>query len=449
MPLERHEPAAAIVMWVLPGPALGSLARFDKRAVRVLAHVDQRHVTVVGLGLLVHERKDAPGARKRDDDRVELVGHLRHGVHKVARERQKRCDGAERERVETGKSQVGRSCDGHVATEHGHHHIDQVAKCVHHGHDRIAHALRVRRSLCPGTVELAHSGARGVLVTKDLDDLLPADHLLYVAVERAERILLLDRKRPDDPRDAAHEHEHRRHEHADHHGEPHARPKHAHKDRDQREYRAYELRERLRDHLAQGVGVVGVEAHDVAVRVCVEVTQGERLHVREHIVADAFERALRHGDHRAVVDERGRNAHHIDGADGDERVRKARPYGSVGRQKRDDVVVDECLQKHRRRGARDGREQNARDDEYKLSSVAGHIREQSLDGCHIELHRGHVGARRGSVCGAFLLLTHPLPFPSAATQRPRDRYRLCAKALHACPPRSRGRRPSRRSCQRA
>ena len=56
------------------------------------------------------------------------------------------------------------------------------------------------------------------------------------------------------------------------------------------------LREGLADGLAQGVGVVGVAAHDVAVFVGVEVADRQCLLVGEHVVADLLQRALFDGD---------------------------------------------------------------------------------------------------------------------------------------------------------
>ena len=56
------------------------------------------------------------------------------------------------------------------------------------------------------------------------------------------------------------------------------------------------MRERLADGLAQGVGVVGVTAHDIAVFVGIEVADRQGLLVGEHVVADLLQGALFHGD---------------------------------------------------------------------------------------------------------------------------------------------------------
>ena len=65
-----------------------------------------------------------------------------------------------------------------------------------------------------------------------------------------------------------------------------------------------------RDHLAQGVDVVGVVAHDVAALVLVKEADRQVLHVAEEALAELLERALRDDGHRPrpgeVEDERHR-----------------------------------------------------------------------------------------------------------------------------------------------
>ncbi len=54
-----------------------------------------------------------------------------------------------------------------------------------------------------------------------------------------------------------------------------------------------------------------VMAHDIAMRVCVEITDRQGLHAGKHVIANFLECTLRNIDHQPVVSEIGRDADEI------------------------------------------------------------------------------------------------------------------------------------------
>ena len=52
------------------------------------------------------------------------------------------------------------------------------------------------------------------------------------------------------------------------------------------------MRNTLGNHLSERIGVVGVTAHNVAMRVGVEITDGESLHMCKHLIPDILQNAL-------------------------------------------------------------------------------------------------------------------------------------------------------------
>ena len=57
-----------ILVIMLPCPDAGPFLTFMQRPVRILFRIDKLHITVVHLGLLVHQLKETVCTRKRHDD---------------------------------------------------------------------------------------------------------------------------------------------------------------------------------------------------------------------------------------------------------------------------------------------------------------------------------------------------------------------------------------------
>ena len=155
-------------------------------------------------------------------------------------------------------------------------------------------------------------------MVEHLDDLLAVDHLLDHALGLADVLLLRHEVARGLAADPARE-RHRHHGAADDH-QPHPQRivQHDAQYRGHRHQRHQQLRKALADHLAHGVHVVCVVAHDVAALAAVEVADGQALHVLEHGHAELVQRALgvqrlqlvvHGGDDEPAGVERGQDAH--------------------------------------------------------------------------------------------------------------------------------------------
>ena len=287
-------------MRVLPGPDVGALFALVDLVALALFGVDELDVALVLLGRLVHELKDTLRAGGGGDDKVDLHGELGYGVGEAAVQADEGHDRAQGDAANT--------VDGEDGADDGADDVAQPADIGVDGHEQVGKGIGLGGALAQGFIDLVESGLCLFLMAEDLDDLLSVHHLLDVAVELAEVALLLDvilgGELGELPRYVEHEHSR---EQADD-GENGTQDHHGYKGGDHGDGRVDGLRYGLAHQLAQRVDVVGVDAHDVAVGVGVKILYGQRLHVREQVVAQGAHGALAHVDHQAVVEVRGQHA---------------------------------------------------------------------------------------------------------------------------------------------
>ena len=121
-------------------------------------------------------------------------------------------------------------------------------------------------------------------------------------------------------------------------------------------------------------------AHDHAVAERVKVADGQRLHVRKHLVAHILEHALRHVDHQAIVEVAGDHAHHVDADHHAQGPGQAGKDGFGLQKQRRDIVVDQNADKCRAQHAGNSAEDDAQHHQQKAQTVARHIAHQPADG---------------------------------------------------------------------
>ena len=420
----RH---GAVAVRVLPRPEAGALLALDERVAAPFG-VDQRDVALVLLALLIEEREDAGRAGHGHDDRGDLLRDLTDRLHEAPRELEERGDRAERHDVHAGEREVRRAEKGHEAAEHGDQHVQGVAERVHDRAEDVCEFVRFRGVFEQVLVPFVKGLLRLVLVAEDLDDLLAVDHFLHVAVDVAERLLLPHEIAAAFRRDLADDLEHQKQEHDDENRQPDAQRQHREEYGDNGEERGNRLRNALRDHLAQRVGIVRVVAHHVAVRVRVEVFERQRLHVREHVVADGFQRALRDDRHDAVVEQRGERADDVDDrhlAQGEEQAGEDR---CGFEQERRNVIVDQPLQEQRGHDAGKGADRNADEHEDELEAVWLHIGKQPLQRLFVELLQAFLHGKPRAV----RTWGHCRRLLSSGIRIPRGRSGWTRAALRAC-----------------
>ena len=282
------------LMRVLPRPDAGLLGRLGEGAVGVLDGVDELDVALVCLGRLIHDVEHALGARRRHDDAVELLAHAHHGLRKTLAQRE--------EAHERADGEAGVPVEGEDRAENGAEDVAEVSEVAVDGHEHARDAVGVVGAVTELIVELFEVRDGLLLVAEDLDDLLAGDHLLDIAVDGAEIVLL-----PFKIFAGALRHQHTHAEHEKDHQQAHDRERnvqHDHGDEaaDEGDRGRDELRDRLADDLAQGVHVVGIDGHDIAVGMRVEKGDRQLLHAGEELDAQALHRALAHRDHDAIID---------------------------------------------------------------------------------------------------------------------------------------------------
>ena len=207
-------------------------------------------------------------------------------------------------------------------------------------------------------------------MAEHLDDLLAVDHLLDIAVDPAERLLLLEEVLRGLTAQLFNDLEHDAHAEQYEQRQPYIRHQHADEHRDNGHRRGKHLRHGLAEHLLQRIGIVGEMAHQIAVGMRIEVANRQLLHMREHLVTHLFEHALRNADHQPVVDKRSCNADEIDHRHAHQRMQQTGKHRRCLQQQRRNIVVDQAFEEHGACHVCHSRQQNADEYNHKLYAVA-------------------------------------------------------------------------------
>ena len=114
------------------------------------------------------------------------------------------------------------------------------------------------------------------------------------------------------------------------------------------------LGDRLADHLAQRIRIVGVKAHDRAVGTLVKIADRQGLHMFEHIVPHFFQNALSDINHHSGVSKGRRHSHKEDTGKDRKRTVKSGKIRSLLTDQRDDKVIQKEFQRQRYGNRTDG-----------------------------------------------------------------------------------------------
>ena len=284
------------LMRMLPGPDVGVLICFGDCAVFCNLSPDKFHVAVVLFGFLVHHLEDALCSGAGHDYAGELLADLRnrHGEALVQRH-----EGHQRAQSQAEEA-VRADMQGDDCAHDGNQNIADVSEVSVDRHDDVHNRVGILGAFAKLVVELLEFLGALVLVAEDLDDLLALHHLLDVAVDGSEvplpfnEVLAGDRAELGSHLDADEDHEHGKDR------ERHVEDQHAHEGGDQSDRGAEKLRDALADDLPEGIDIVGVDAHDIAARVGIEILERKALHLVEELYAEFFQRSLADGNHDAV-----------------------------------------------------------------------------------------------------------------------------------------------------
>ena len=233
---------------------------------------------------------------------------------------------------------------GQKAAGHGDNHVLDVADVDQDGHEDIGVFIGLIGALEQGVIDLVEARLGLGLVAEDLDHLLAVDHLLDIAVQIAQLHLLADKVAAAAAGQEPGDTEHAKDTDDDHPSECQVGDQHTHKGDQDHHAGVDDLWDALGEHLAQGVHVIGIDAHHIAVGVGVKVLDGQRLHMAEQVITDALLHTLGDGDHQPVVREGAEGAHNIQAGHHKQDTHKAAVIRDLHGQQRGDVVVDEVAQ---------------------------------------------------------------------------------------------------------
>ena len=142
-------------------------------------------------------------------------------------------------------------------------------------------------------------------MAEDLDHLLSVHHLLDEALGLGHRLLLAQEEFGGAAAHLPGHQEHGEHTQQQHQGHPHAEVQHDGKDHQHNGPGLDQGGDALAHQLTEGVDVVGVMAHDIAVLVGVKIADGQVLHTVEDLPAQLIQEALGHVGHQLGIGQHG------------------------------------------------------------------------------------------------------------------------------------------------
>jgi broad specificity phosphatase PhoE len=148
-------------------------------------------------------------------------------------------------------------------------------------------------------------------MTENLDHLLAVDHFLDKALFLTQSLLLPDKVPGRASADFLGNQQHDRHAGYHHQSQPYAVVDHNAEHGQRGNHRGQQLGKALRDHLTQGIDIVGVVAHNIAMVVLIKVFDGQPLHGIEHFLSKLFQGSLGNDRHQLGEHSGGCQGNHI------------------------------------------------------------------------------------------------------------------------------------------
>ena len=262
---------AFCLMGMLPCPHAGAVVCFAQLAV-LLFCIDQFHVAFIRLGNFIHQGEHTVCTSHSHHHRGHLLADLHHGTREVLVQRQ------ERNQLTQGN---GARAQGKHSTHNGAQHVAQVTQVGIDGTHHVGESHSVFSALAEFFIQLMELLHRLFFMAEDLHDLLAFHHFLNVAVHHAQLALLCNEVLAGLSGQLGRNEQGQRQHQEGEHGQLPAHDQHADKGGNQRHQRIHQLRNALADELTQSVHVVGVDGHDVAVGMRIEILNGQGFHVGE------------------------------------------------------------------------------------------------------------------------------------------------------------------------
>ena len=293
-----------------PCPDPRALGALGYRSVIKELGIDKRNIALIGLGRLILQGKHARCTRKAHHDRADLLGEHIDVTRKLLGHVQEGNDNGNTE-GHTRKREVLRPGCQEDAADRGDHGVQDVTDIGNDRAEDVGIAVRVGAGVAKPLVDLGKIVVAFLLMAEHLDDLLPVHHLLEKALGLGNRLLLCNKEARRATADLFGNKEHGHY--PEEHHKRHRDTVIDHNEEDGQDNGAglQKRRERARHQFTQGIHVVGIAAHDLAVLVGVKVAERERLHLFKHRGAKLVQKALRDIGHQLVVKRNGNDRNEV------------------------------------------------------------------------------------------------------------------------------------------
>ena len=184
-------------------------------------------------------------------------------------------------------------------------------------------------------------------MAENLDNLLPADHFFNKAIYFAKGLLLLYKVFGAAATYILYDEQHQPQKDKHEEGKPHTGTQHGNEYCCDADDGTDRVGQALADHLPQGIGIVGVVAHHIAMGMGIKVLDGQGLHVGKHIVPYGFQGALRHGDHQPCLQVGSQHTGQVNAPHHGQSLKKRGEAWCRLSNKRSDIIIDQRFEEKR------------------------------------------------------------------------------------------------------
>ena len=366
-------------VWNLPCPVTGPLRAFGHSAV-FFRHIYQCYRSVILFRLFIQQLKDTVGTGHGHDHRVKLVGNLGNRVDEVSGQGQEGCDGPQGQYRFPADGQICNTGDAHNTADDRNCHIKNVAQIAHNRHQDVGHGIGIGGCTAQFQVFLIKIRLGLLFMAEDFYDLLAVDHFFDIAVQFAQVFLLLHEEAAALSCDFAGKEDHKHSESHNHQSQPYRQVQHGNQHRNHGYNGTEQVWQRLGQHLTQGICVVGVMAHDLAVGSRIKISHRQVLHVGKHFVTDIFQRTLRHNRHCDCRKEIGKDSRCENNAHISHGVKQPIKLWICLSQQGQNVVVNQTLDKQGGCHAGNCTDQNADNHKQQTELIVCQVGEQPFNG---------------------------------------------------------------------
>ena len=399
-----------------PGPGVGVPVNPGKGPGLVLRRPDQADLALVGLGGGFHNFKDALRTGHGGEDGVYLLGYLGDGLAHLAGVLE---EGRQAPQVAVPNGQKAPHAAGDGVVD--------IVQVPHGGHHHAGEDLGPGGRVPVGLVAPLEARLGLRLVVEDLDDLLALNHLLDIAVDLPQGLLLAGKVTAGAGPDGLNHPQHHRQGGEGDEGQRGAQDQHHDDGAGEGQRAGDETSKAVVQSLGNGFDVVGVAAHQLAVGVGVEEFQGQILHPAEQVRPDVGHGGLGNLNHDAAVTIGAHRAQHIhQGHDGQHPGKTRKVAGQ-------NIVVDKGTDEIGAAHGAGGAHHQQRRYQGQVELIAAEIPHELPQGAPDVLGLAETASGTAGAMRAGSVLSHRGSLLPAGTDRLPDRCRSAPSVPHGSP----------------